>query len=1424
MFSGGADPGVANRKSYQRDIPECTELRLSSPILDPPSARAILKCMNAGGALKPVQRLADRLTDAQLESLLSVANQNLFQNNRVLHGLERTYYDLDKAEALDPAIRAVSKLTENPEVISNAIALFQGLDDSDRALLLRILQKLSIKMTDTGFASGLDAVMTLASSDAFTEIETKFRGDSPSNRSLLSLTQDLVNYLSTGELPNEFRFLPDLVTVLKNGKLFEVLDETLGSNEDELRAGVSDLSGFLRTALSSNGQGMSDVHGLFSTQHQPTPCLQGSKTVPDTLMHIVQTLAMKTPADATDYLQRGDFLLAATLEPFCSFPAGAKASMQAMSRLARAGDIQPGIRLLKNFYNEVVPPDAQGDRPALRLLDRFLGDPAFESMIPVMAEFADRGALEDMLFVVALPRPEDRAPLVDTLSFFTDPQPDLGNRSIEESLNHLIQKAGAMKLARLALSLRPLIDRDQPVVLPALKSFRTAEFINDAHPFWLLLRNVASHAPEYGDALALMTTIASYPEFEDTVRMTSAFGTDGRMKELLGTFVTLFHGLAARDSTSIHAGREPVFVPERRHNLSSRSVPLKPALGSAASASPLDACTLLAGNASIADTRSAAFDPEWDELLTCLTADQKYSDVRDALSDLRTEKTENGESYLAFAIERIKSLSFTKDELGYFSDRWVSGMDNGKFFRILDVAKDWTAEHLTRPLLDLARPLIQESRTEFRHLETFAASVFRRGDSPQILSFLDQVSRKDLEPSPDPLENHAGRYDFGRIVRWVKNKECAAFNSGEVPDDYANHRALQVIDEYENAVNSWEEPRFRYSFDDLTTRFEPALRKMGDPAQSNPDHGFADSLLNTWRYFSLQPGQAPNQTQHYTPEYLLHFMGDRSNDYRLISYYYPGAKSPRVRLVNSLDRLELVVINADIDNVDPITHKLGLNLGKKVLTDIALSWGDEPYEIWPKAVQELFPPGGRKRPRTLQETVAEVYHYQNLLEDLIGYPKRKKCHEVADPNDPVEMQKHETWFWDPVHDLTAAANLLMGLDLPALRRNLYNTRQVIDVIQEEAPGSPSAHQGGLKVLRDFFYELYESTPSNEHGTLAGSRNNLSFVTLYAKSGTDRAVSRGLRGQDLVEPGAHSYDPVLLDAFSAAVNAATAPELPAVVRTLTSRDLDHRLIWAATRQVFDVLDMADDKPDEATRIQRIQGLGAPPDSTVQAAILESARMKQSGFYLFATAQRLGIVPGTVKAIQAVLDHHLDYLIEESEKPKDQNLVSDLIRSPDISSFLRASSESTDATGRGRFADFLQGALSDPSLGVDAVTVFKSIRQDAVAKDALTKVQTAYDRLKSEPSYQQLNPGDLYRDAMDFLEDGSPGDPRAPLTSRRVREYLAERLETGDLEQILVLIQRDPDRFEKIIESANPYMDSQVRDLFTTVRLGLLPVSE
>lgn len=203
---------------------------------------------------------------------------------------------------------------------------------------------------------------------------------------------------------------------------------------------------------------------------------------------------------------------------------------------------------------------------------------------------------------------------------------------------------------------------------------------------------------------------------------------------------------------------------------------------------------------------------------------------------------------------------------------------------------------------------------------------------------------------------------LGIISEWVKVRECDRLPPGTIDRrNWIYKRACEVVREAIGNRNNWElvkkrqieqdgsertitVPRDEWDFKTIRERIQPIIDRIKvtsdsikvDDSQSRAKT-VVDSQIEFMKYFTLPKGTKAAVDErgipHFQPEQLAKWLYDRSVDYQLITYYYVDEEeeknfkteeSRRVRLVNSLDRLEIVLNNVDFYAPQPIGKNLGL--------------------------------------------------------------------------------------------------------------------------------------------------------------------------------------------------------------------------------------------------------------------------------------------------------------------------------------------------------------------------------------------------------------------------------------------------------------------------------------------------------------------
>jgi hypothetical protein len=525
-----------------------------------------------------------------------------------------------------------------------------------------------------------------------------------------------------------------------------------------------------------------------------------------------------------------------------------------------------------------------------------------------------------------------------------------------------------------------------------------------------------------------------------------------------------------------------------------------------------------------------------------------------------------------------------------------------------------------------------------------------------------------------------------------------------------------------------------------------------------------------------------------------------------------------------MDRLELILINSDFWSPWPFKAGVRLprprnkrNFGLLFLSQIADAWGDEDESIWPQEIKEKYQ---GTRPPTLAEAVASMKATARKFEGLVGFPRLNDCNQAADPSDPADVQYGETH--DPyAHGI--APGWLPAVHIPLMRKYLFNIRQVFSVLEENlpVPGRPlgQGHKmaNGMRILRDLFFQLTYSTPYGYYGAdfrfpETGWRNNLSVIMLMERAGFTRQVTRNLRGMKADDPAVVNFFDGIIDGATGSDDDIATTRFPryrahALIDPLMANKPGyeeqekpgHELLWKLMEQTFGVIDAAEGRTLDASHRKQVEGKPAPEAAAIRTEwVREYQHMKQMGFYAFAAAGQLDLMPSIMRTLSPLLSQYGDFFARNADQ------VQDLFRSRGTSYFMRALHDDPDAKGKAAFASVLASALNEPQGALNAMRLVQTLTEDPKAKKAYTQFYDRREALTGMPEYQALQTQRVVRPILDFVEQRG-SHPDAHAAARRLLDYLAERLEQQGLDQLLVLAAKDPNSFYQVMETLGHHID-------------------
>jgi hypothetical protein len=815
-------------------------------------------------------------------------------------------------------------------------------------------------------------------------------------------------------------------------------------------------------------------------------------------------------------------------------------------------------------------------------------------------------------------------------------------------------------------------------------------------------------------------------------------------------------------------------------------------------------------------------------------------------------KLEDGlsSSHTSALIEHWKSYYTQKTAQGVlYLNNVLDGI--GLFIRGRPVVSgDQTTGPILGPLAKLFGKIVGAAQNEVKELKNFAAKTLESNSFPKLAGDIRSIYSRSLEEAPstdsdlpvstanpqlaeDPFVREVWRRAWHgpvanrftpefilRVKEWVKNKECDGL-SGRDDDPELLRRVVRVLSEPRDTVNNWElvsegrlglsrGPRKNWEFYEFKRWLEKIVKKLAqtesreaDP-RNRPRKKLIDAQLDFLKYFSMPVNRARYQFDgqvyaQFTPDWLAKWFFDRAIDYQPITYFYPGESKPRVRIVNTLDKFELVTLNGDF-----IAPYLNKNLGLKNLALLGDAWGDIPDRSkWPAEIRAKYP--GSNYPPTILEAVREISSpratFWNIgswlgTEDIhtlgfyiMGLPRLPACHR--DIEGAIDPQ---------------ASGYLSYLFDRSYQARLYNIMQVIHVMEENAPGSRTGYGYGLEFFRDLFFELNYSSPQNalaikDDIEQALDQNNLTVVSYSNKLGLLRLAGTLLHNVE-------RDDPALKDLFYLLVHAAKTPRVREFLKTTYETTEGRDVFWNLVREMFYIVKNAD-----GNQIKQLRGTLYYAFATINR--LEPWTPPSAPYRLNGELDRPELVDKAVQRLHEVIQNPelTEFLAQDHD-----GLLRDVLTSDLSYSLFRKTYSSLgmpeDAGKAERIRDVMMDFLSTTSadgtsLVQDGMKTLKVIHGNRTlqqeAWDLASKTRgllnsDEWARLEFENSALPL----VYLFEHLNMNGTAEASQEEKLASDQLRKNLASILRSQDLEELALLASEKPDKFNQILMTLNRYI--------------------
>ncbi len=1385
LFSDGKDQGVLQQKPYRPVDPACGALDIQNDGVSVTQFRGILSCLNSNGSLQPIEDLIGQMSDQELLPLVRVGNEQFFKNPVFLHQFEKTYAQWIRMGTIDADLDEVGGILRNQRFITSMLGLMAKAD----VRLYKALELISGKMDARHVEDFLETSIALIESPAMQSLSAQLKqaGKDPHTRQELAAA--LLSYIRAQREPGRVDVDRRWLAALASGKLFRVLDDFSFSVSPrrDLRETVSRLSALShqlsapeRRLFSRRDSALlSDLMELVHGMHAPIPCLKSTQSVPDGVIYILKELSTRSTKDADRFLRRDNILNLALMNSFCEYPKALGEHYGAFQALASSDTLYTAVDFSKAFMRGGIIEllvDALGGEGVGPGINSSLPSPLVE-LLPIISELDDRGALEDLFLLLASIRVEDRTAWQDALGFISIARPELDGASIYDVFYNTLSNADEQLVAEFMAGVGDFIDQQQSVLGPAFASLRRSFLMNNVHPVVERVRSLLSQPDLNRDFFESIFFMArKWPrEFGEALRFMGDMTrkSDGRLKEILGVSVRLFSRFAERGASAgpVIDQQVPILDPARlrAHSWSRTDIP-------SVAPSPLrewKGCDQLTPIARLDDYESSGHEELVSLYLQCVNSDGEHSElVDDVLHYLATYKPQGGKPLLHGLIDSIRSLEMSPRGINELVSSFFGQYDQGKVLRLVDLLPWWVTREfpasrsgvpagtLVSPLVEALLPMVRDGSPSIRKSEKIIASALRDDAMPGALAHLLRLSEQ--KPAATPFKDEQ-LFEVGAFSSVLSRYECISSSSGQL------RRAEQLVEDYRSAVvGAWLDPAIgqpprAWDPSALKAGVAPLIDKLGDSSQGFLPEGLTSFL----RTFTLRPGEAPVAGRTRTPKDLYDWLAVRADDWRVIPYFYPGETKPRAKVVSSLDLLELLVINADFKFLLPENYAL------RFLTAVAVAWGDEPRELWPPMIREMFP--GRKKPPTLRDAYEEILGMLKISEFMIGYPKLPKC---AAGVDAEEWERSTTANGEPK---------VRGIFPLWVEARVFNMRQLITVIEEGLPGASGPREGGMRILRDLLFELYQATPEDARTTKPGWANHLNFGIRLGELGAFRQISRGVRLALLPEnQGSAKGARLLEDLVEGLVRVGSSPGAASMLRGLTR---DTTSGGSGKAFVFELMDQGR---------SALQGAG-------------SMRFGESVLYGLAGLRSETLANAFARNAAAVLGSHRSQVAK---------LIPDLfgmLGSDSTGEVIRAFSESGANAELERIASLLLAQQAD-----GALLAVEGMRLAAIALEPKNQAQWSafkerLDRVSSIPEYSNLRPGEFASEWMDFFTEEDRSSSQA---ARELRQYLADRCETGGPSALLGWMAEDPDGVRRMLSTVGKSsLNGELKEFLRMLRRAL-----
>lgn len=1118
FFEDGIDPKIQKTQNYRTVNVGCRDLSLTSNQLSVQDLRGLVRCLGSEGRLLGVGEFLLSLSDEELEPFALFLNETLFTQPQRLYEIEHTYLALESKSLINPLIEDLAQLLKHEQFVVQGLGLLRSAVQEDHVDpdLLNALAVLGEALSAEGMAKGMEAVAALLGHPAVEDFRERVRGTWNVDE-VHSGARALFQWLD---------FNPQLLERVADGSVFRLL-KTLKQEKQVLGLEV-----LFRRLVQNEGSAFVRLSRLVSELENPIACFGGGVSIENARVWALrELLELHSGLESRrEYVSREMPLLLSGLSVACHYPTGVMQNFPVLAELSETESFEPLLTLLEEVHSQPELEEA---------ILNVLGDPETPGLVGVLQSLHGRDLLRPALVMLSA-TPDSTLHVLEEGArvLLRRVETSVGRQTVYEVFGAFIKRLDAERFAEWVATFESVLQDEEWTLSSIALRLRAAFYSTNRHPFVETAKDLLVRSERYKGLIRIAIGFSENEKFWQAFRDLKRLSENGVLAETLRGLVRLFHARAEEGRLPDVVRTEP---PELQPVLHKRRVSnfewiefenVSAASGwSECRTLPLsvDWSRVRPGDHFFALWKECAAATHWNgveailEPLTAAASASGTSLVFEGMQAAHRVQEQLGGAEWASLMRRLvgvlddKELDATLSLLGTrAASEWgiVFGRILGGWSTIeaeTQAALNWVADRLNSDaLVSWARHL----RFVLRASHPVERTVQERFWESQhrVHSIMPEVEHRECRSIPF-VEGHRER------AKWV------TIRSEQLWYNFALAASNDEIYANRSARRGWSTAELHHclgkgisgavdSMDPIAFCKEPLVEALADPA-------VVRGLMRV--------------LQDFTGDSLYDWLDRRAKDTEVISYYFPGERAPQARVVNSLDLLEIVLLNADIDLskmvemplIGPMlesTFGVKANMALHFLGMIGEAWGDEPRSRWPEPIQQKFQ---NTKPLTLRQAYNKIREQYEVLMNLMGLPDVHSC----EPPSPQGRMRLPNWLVNAMNE--------EGIPAEEMRSRLFNIGQSLHVIENNLPDADHPQAGGMRVLRKLFYELYYASAPESRKPRALWKNRLSVVVRLVRMGLTRQVGRVLYA-------APERDPEYRRFFNSLVDLSKNPELPSLV--------------------------------------------------------------------------------------------------------------------------------------------------------------------------------------------------------------------------------------------------------------------------------------